>query len=111
MRRSAVITVNGEDMTVKELTVRQVEELMAAIEAKDYQGHILDALMNRPFPALAVFMALGIDEGQFSLDISPTEIDQIYGKVIEVNPFCAAMMKNLYEIGTRRLQSGQRPAS
>lgn len=101
-RKTAIVTINGQDYTIKELTVSQVEQMVAAIECGDYQGHIFDSLINKPLPANAFFMAIGVEQKEFNHDLAPSEVNHLYEKVIEVNPFCADLMERMYEEGVRR---------
>lgn len=110
-RKSEIIDFNGQELVVKELTVAEVEQIMAALEDGTYQGHILDAVMGQPLPANALFMAIGTTEAEFSLDVAPSALEELYAKVTAVNPLCAAMMEKLATAGARRLQSGPLPAS
>lgn len=105
-RKTGSITIAGTEYFVKELTASQVERVMATIENGEYEGHFLDVLMGRPFPACALFEAIGVEPDEFSLDLSPSEIAAIYDKVIEVNPTCAAMLERVYAAGAKLQQSG-----
>lgn len=106
MRVAREIDLANKKVTVKELTVDQVTEVMEELENGIYSGHILDALINRDFPANALFRALDIKEEDFDLDIPPSQLSELYDTVIELNPSCAAMMVRLREAGTRLMESG-----
>lgn len=105
MRDAKQITLAGKELTVRELTVVQVTTVMKQLDDGIYTGHILDALVNRDFPANALFMALDMEEGEFDLDIPPSQLTELYDAVIEVNPSCAAMMARLRKVGTRLMGS------
>lgn len=111
MRASKQIKFAGKELTVKELTVSQVQQVMAEMENGSYEGHILDALMDRPFPANALFLALDMKADDFDLDVGPSMLDGLYEAVIDVNPSCAAMMERLQKEGIRRQESAGLPAS
>lgn len=105
MRDSKQVELAGKEITVKELTVDEVSRVMKELETGTYSGHILDALVDRDFPANALFMALGVEEKDFDLNIPPSQLTELYDAVIEINPSCAAMMVRLREAGTRLMES------
>ncbi|MBU1418333.1 MAG: hypothetical protein KKI15_07590 [Proteobacteria bacterium] len=111
MQAAKVIKLGDKEVTIRELTVAQVKQIMAEINTKEYSGHILDALLDRAFPANALFLAIGIKEEDFDLDVPPSVLDGLYDAVIELNPSCAAMMERLVQAGSKRMESTSSPAS
>lgn len=105
MQDSKLISLAGKKLTARELTVDQVAKVMKQFEDGTYSGHILDALVNRDFPANALFMALDMKESEFDLGITPSQLTELYDAVIELNPSCASMMVRVRETGTRLLGS------
>lgn len=110
-RKTGIIEVRGREYSIKELTTAQIESVMEEIESGNYTGHLFDALFDHGLPANAFFKAIGIEEKEFDKDLSPTEVDALYQKVVDVNPLCAVMMKKLYKAGIRLQQSEQPPSS
>ncbi|PIE57501.1 MAG: hypothetical protein CSA33_07805 [Desulfobulbus propionicus] len=111
-RLTTVVEFNGKDFPLKELSALEIERVMSDLEKGHYQGHVLDALMaDRKLPACVVFLSMGTDGKHFDLNVAPSELENLYDKVAEVNPRCAAMMERLVETGVRLQQSGKPPAS
>ncbi len=104
MRDAKQIELAGKELTVRELNVEEVSRVMKQLEDGTYSGHILDALVDRDFPANALFMALDMKEDEFDLNIPPSQLTELYDAVIDLNPSCAAMMVRLRKAGTRLME-------
>ncbi len=96
MRKSKIIDFGGEEVTVKELTVAQVVEVVG--EMTEYSTHILDVLMDFDMPLSVIVLATGLDEKQLTGEITPTALIPLYEAVVEVNPNLAAMAERLKKI-------------
>lgn len=101
MKKSEIYKFRGEEITVKELSTSQVVGVLE--ELKDFQPHFLDVLMGDAFPLQVVLLATGLkEEDLVNEDVTPSEIEDLYGVVRKVNPTLAAMAKRLAE--TMKLQ-------
>lgn len=103
------IEFNGKDLTVSELDVDQVIEIIDGF--KNYEAHILDILMDQPITANVIFLAADMSPKDFDGKLCPSELEQLYEAVISVNPTLTAAMKRLQAVGARVLQSKSSPSS
>ncbi len=101
MRKSKIIKFNGQELTVKELTVSQVKDVLRSLDT--FEPHTLDILMDQPVTASAVCMASGISVEDLEGDLAPSEIQELYDAVLEVNPTFAAMLGRLQKIGMEKM--------
>lgn len=87
-------TFQGNRVTVKELTVKQVREVF---ERLNHEGHLfIDDLLDQPVPALVVTEATGIPLEQLE-EALPSELITLCSEVIAVNPSLASMIKRRIE--------------
>jgi hypothetical protein len=90
MKLSKIITIDGRDITVKELTVEEICNCMDAVTTGQ-QVDTLDVVMDGALPAEAVVRACGIDRAALSA-LTPSALLPIWEAAAEVNPFFARMV-------------------
>jgi hypothetical protein len=92
MRRSKAIQFNGKEVEVSELTVTQVDSLLA-----DSDSHVttVEMLLNPNIPISAVVAATGISSNELNGDIAPSELQKLWEAVEEINPFLLQMYTRL----------------
>jgi hypothetical protein len=98
MQRTKTITVGKRDITVKELNVAQIRDLMDNLE-KDKEVHVFDMLFPDSIPVVAVSESTGIALKKLEEDFTPSELKQIIDGVENLNPFFANMMQRMAKIG------------
>ncbi|MBU1567435.1 MAG: hypothetical protein KJ630_17650 [Proteobacteria bacterium] len=94
MRNKKAININGQDITVRELTMEEVDELLAAVK----ETRVLypaEVMLDPEIPQEAVMMATGMTADQLTGDITPSELAEIWGAVAEVNGFLSKLMARL----------------
>lgn len=97
MVRSKVITVDGREVIVRELTVAQIRELMDQSD-KNSSVDVIDLLFSGRIPSDAVKTSTGLD-AEALCRFSPSELDQIIKGVEDINPFFANMITRLSRMG------------
>ncbi len=103
MRRKKTIAIDDRDITVKELSVSQVRELMDSLEEKRDISTI-DMLFPDGLPAEAIAASTGISVKKLEEEFTPSEIKQIIEAVENLNPFFANMMKRMISAGREILK-------
>ncbi len=98
MQRSKTVTVGERDITVKELTVSQIRDLMDNLE-KDTETYTIDMLFPDSVPAIAVSESTGIPIKKLEADFTPSELKQIIEGVENLNPFFTNMISRIAKIG------------
>lgn len=109
MIKTKTIDFNGRKITVKELTVAQVDSWMEkmAETAGTEKPHILDVLMGRDLPVSAVLLAVPeLTDDDLVGEVAPCEIEQLYNAVEEVNGFLSSMSKRLVALSGVQLRAG-----
>ncbi len=97
MRKTKSIKFNGEELTVRELTVSQVKQVVEALE--DFHPSFIDVVMDRAVPAMAVCKSAGLElDNLENSDIALSELENLYDEVLSVNPILAAMMERLRQL-------------
>lgn len=99
MRKSKVIKIDDREITVKELTVGDVTSLMEGIDKKKTLT-AAELLMSKPVPIEAVSISTGIDVET----LTPSELDEVWEAVVEVNPFLSQMMQRLQAVAETLLE-------
>ena len=94
MKDSSIITFNDKEITVEELTVKQVRETLAKIDKADPQ--LIDELMDCPVPALVITEATGITYAEME-KCKPSQLKELVKEVVNVNPSFASMIKRRVE--------------
>ena len=124
------ITMGGREITVRQLTMRQIREVLAQIgfgfhgdggpEKPVRQGdgvgpekpvrlpHVVDLVFDDDLPAAAVAAASGLTLDELGGDFTQDEISALLEKVRERNPFFVAMAQRVVGAVTRsgRLSPG-----
>lgn len=100
MKKSKIISFQGEDVTVKELTVEEIAACMDAVLAGSVD--LLDMLMEGALPSEAVIRATGLERPALHA-LAPSALEPIWEAVRETNPFFAGML-------ARRSQAPVSPA-
>ena len=94
MRGSKSIQFNGKEVEVVELTVAQVNSLLAD---SDISVTTVEMLLNPNIPISAVVAATGISSKELNGDIAPSELQKLWEAVEEINPFLLQMYTRLIE--------------
>ncbi|PHR26548.1 MAG: hypothetical protein COA36_11750 [Desulfotalea sp.] len=103
MNKTKKITLNGRNITVNEVTVAQIEEWEEALlNTENVEVHILDKMMNRSLPVSAIRICVP-DLTDEDLLVAPTEIENVYDAVEEVNPFFLKYVEQMVVVGEKLL--------
>ncbi len=103
MQRKKTITVRDLEITVRELTVAQVRDLMEEFSA--VKPNIMDLLFPDNLPAIVISESTGIPIQKLEDDFSPSELHQIIEGVESLNPFFVNMMTRLQTLGKGLLKT------
>lgn len=98
MQDSITTTFQGQTITVKELTVKQVRELFERL--KKEQSMFIDDLLDHPVPALAVSESTDIPIDQLE-EARPSDLIELCETVVKVNPSLASMIRRRIEAANR----------
>lgn len=90
VKLSKIITIDGRDITLKELTVEEICNCMDAV-TKGKKVDELDVIMAGTLPAEAVVRSCTIDRAELRA-MTPTALQPIWEAAAEVNPFFARMV-------------------
>lgn len=88
MRKSKTIQFNGKETTVNELTVAQVDSLMAE---QNTSITTVEMLLNPNTPIGVVVASTGISSAELNGEVSPGELQKLWQAVEEMNPFLLQM--------------------
>jgi hypothetical protein len=92
MRNSKIIKIGTKEITVRELSVREIDGLFGEYRDSDYVPHTLDLLIDKPVTFKVVLLCIGQKEEELlDEDITPSAIIPLYDAVIELNPSLAAL--------------------
>jgi len=97
MQDMKTATFDGKEITVRELTVKQVREVFSILEKED--ASFLDDLLDQPVPALIIAKATGIPIDEL-YEHRPSALAELAKEVAAVNPSVASLIKKrlaLYE--------------
>ena len=83
---------DGNKITVKELTVRQVRDCFARISDQKEEYFLLDDLLNQPVPAVVIEASTGISIETLSR-FEPSKLISLAKEVADVNPSLASLIK------------------
>lgn len=97
MQRTKTITIGEQDVTIRELNIAQIRDLMDNMEKE--QGSTIDLLFPKNIPAVVISEATQISVKKLEEIFAPSELKQIIDGVENLNPFFANMIKRLSEIG------------
>jgi|GEM_PF-2543022 len=103
MAKHKDFSVNGKDMTARELTAVQIRDLLD--DADDKAGaSIVDIMYPEAIPAAAAAMSVGKKLAALE-KMAPSELDPIMEAATAVNPSLAALIKRLAKVGAAALQA------
>lgn len=103
MRKEKTITVGDNEITVRELTVDQVTNVMDGLEGA--KTSVFDLLLPDRLPAVAVCAATDLTLPKLKKMV-PSDLVQIWDAVEEVNPFFVGMVERLASLGAAALGAG-----
>lgn len=104
MQKIKRIKIDERELTVKELTVGQIRNIIEDLENPE-NVHIIDMLFGDEIPALAVSESTEISMKDLEKGkITPSEMEIIIKGVKEVNPFFVKMIERLAKIGETALK-------
>ncbi|MDY0261978.1 hypothetical protein [Syntrophotalea acetylenica] len=92
MKKSKIIQFDGQEVTVKELTVEQIADCMDAV----CEGKVdnLDLLFDGQLPSEAVVRSTGLERGALQTH-SPSALELLWKAVEETNPFFLKMVRRM----------------
>lgn len=103
MKLSKIITFAGRDVTCKELTIAEIDRILnSAAEVTT-----LDLIFSDRLPLAAVTLSTGIGADALH-ELPVSEVTKLWSGVEEVNPFFAATLKRLAELGRQVIKSPAR---
>ena len=99
MHKSKTLTIGKQDITVRDLTPREVDQLLGET-VKGTTGTSMGILMESNLPTEAVAMSTGLKEdvlldGEFSLE----ELAEVWKAVEEVNGFLSRRLAAISKLG------------
>ena len=94
MQLEKKITFNGRVLVARQLTVKQVRELIAY----DYEVSEDERILEEMFAELMPFAVLRTSTGMEAADlladgVTQNDLDQLCGEVLELNPSLARLLK------------------
>ena len=95
------ITFGGKQVTVRQLTVREVAAYMDDIPSAPTTA---DLLMDSVITEKAVRMATGLSAEDLNGDATPDELWKLWEAVEKANPSFAALQRRLAEAGRAMLE-------
>lgn len=99
MRKEKKLNIDSlGEITVRELTVAQVTEMVEQVQRPDRPNYLIEAILETRLPIEAVVLATGLAEEKLNSDITPSEAARVWEAVAEVNSFLS------------RKLDGQKPA-
>ncbi|KJS02239.1 MAG: hypothetical protein VR65_06235 [Desulfobulbaceae bacterium BRH_c16a] len=101
MRKQKVIKIGDQEITVNELTSAQIDELLSTFNG-DRAVHPTELLLDSVIPVEAVTLSTGIAGAKLGgkeCENTPTELDEIWKAVAEVNDFLSRLLERLAKQG------------
>ena len=98
MQDTTTATFQGQTVTIKELTVKQVREVFERLNKEGAQ--FMDDLINQSVPALIVTECTGVPIEQLE-EAKPSELVTLCAEVAQVNPSLASMILRRIEASDR----------
>lgn len=98
MRKTKTTKFDGKEITVKELTVKDISRLLSSFDT-DAEMHPVDLLFNDSFPALGISMSTGLTLDDLQGDIAPSDLDLLITEVKNINPFLVKLIQKLLVAG------------
>lgn len=99
MIMNETINIGGRSVAVKQLTMRQIREVLANLKERDGGPHVLDMVFDDDVPAVAVSEATGLSLAELEGDFTQQEMRDLIDQVRAKNPFFVGMMERLCQAG------------
>jgi len=93
----STITIGDRDITIKQLNVLEIRNIMDNMDKEDRS--IIDLLFPDSIPAYVVSESTGISMSKLESDFLPSELKMIIEKVENQNPFFVNMLTRLLKLG------------
>lgn len=94
MRNNEIINVNDKEITVKELTVTQIDNVFGSFDI-NRQAARSEMLLDSLIPIEVVSEATGLKDEELNGNFTPSELNQIWEAVAKANPFLCQMLSRL----------------
>ena len=91
------LTIAGRPVTVRQLTMRQIRNVMAHLKKKEAEPHIVDVVFNDSVPAIALAEASGLSLEELAGDFDQQDIADLLAKVKAINPFFVGMTERIIQ--------------
>lgn len=98
MRKIKSIKIDDREVTIKELNVREVREVMEGCGLKADATLVIDLMFQDRLPVAAVLKATDLSADSLD-DMTQSELDTIYTAVEELNPFFVRLYRDLAAVG------------
>jgi len=98
MHKSKKLTINGREITVRDLTPREVDQLLGET-VNGTTGTSMGVLMESNLPTEAVAMSTGLDEKVLLDEFSLEELAEVWKAVEEVNGFLSRRLAAISKLG------------
>lgn len=101
-RKISEITVAGQKVIVRELTVTQVDSLISSIK-EQAEPTTLDWMFAEDYLPESVMIQIidqPLDELLAGGDIAPSELEPIYLEAMKLNPFLVKAVRQMRKIGS-----------
>lgn len=110
MRKSKTIQIDGREITVKEL---RVKDIRAILESADDNGAptLIDLLFPDSLGSRAVQLSSGLSEKALDEDFMPSQLEVLLEAVADVNPHFAAMLQRLAALSRAASASSTPPSA
>ena len=95
MKKSKIITFEGQDVTCKELTVAEID---AYLNSPSQALHTLDMVFHDRLPLAVVTQSTGL-KAEALQGLAPSALTVLWDAVEDVNPFFLATLKRLAGLG------------
>lgn len=102
MHKSKTITVGDQEITVRDLTAREVDHLLGET-VKGNTGVSMGVLMGSNLPTEAVAMASGIDKDVLLDTFSLEDLAEVWTAVGEVNSFLSQRLDAVTRMGQKKI--------
>lgn len=101
MRKQKVITIGDREITINELTAAQIDGMLSSFN-ESRPVHPTELLLDAVIPVEAVTLSTGMtgpELGGSECNYAPSELDEIWRAVAEVNSFLSRLMERLAKEG------------
>lgn len=108
MRGLAETTIAGRKFVVRELTYPQILDLLKGIEEEVGEQSGVDRLYSSTYmPQSVIDKIIDADLEAFMVenDLAPSEVEPLFKKAVEVNPFLARALKEWMEMSRWMMRS------